>query len=221
MVALQEVDRGLARSAGVDQSAWFADRLGWSHAFAPALLGDPDSRWEIPPVEDPGGPAYGVALLSRLPVEATTRTRLPGGGAGERRTRATRRNPGWDREPRVALSIDVAVAVEAVQLVGITTAHLSYLPWRGMAQLRAAAAAGTRGGNPAVLAGDLNLPVWAVRLVLPAPWTHGGGGTTYPSPRPRTQPDHIAVTGGGRLRDVRVAAPTGSDHRALLATVAL
>ena len=57
--------------------------------FAPALLGDPTLRWIRGPGAnpDPGGPAYGIGLLSRLPVTAVAIAALPGGGPGEARPR--------------------------------------------------------------------------------------------------------------------------------------
>jgi endonuclease/exonuclease/phosphatase family metal-dependent hydrolase len=61
VVALQEVDRHWgARSEGVDQPAWYADRLGLPVHFAANVAGRSDS----------GGPTpeYGLAILSRLPM---------------------------------------------------------------------------------------------------------------------------------------------------------
>ena len=72
VVAVQEVDRGLGRSGELDQVAELAARLGRTGVFAPALLGDPTLRWIRGPGADPdpGGPAYGIGLLSRLPLTA-------------------------------------------------------------------------------------------------------------------------------------------------------
>lgn len=63
LVALQEVDRGVARSGGVDQAARLASRLGFAHAFACAC------PWE--------GGEYGLAILSRFPITGTRMVRLP------------------------------------------------------------------------------------------------------------------------------------------------
>lgn len=214
VIALQEVDRAQRRTGEVDQGAWLAAELGWSCAFAPALLGDPDRGWQEVPSDDPGGPAYGIALLSRFPLRRLRRTSLPGGGRGERARRATPRNPGWDREPRAALSAELGDPP-----LRVTTTHLSYLPWRGVAQLRAAA--GVAGGDrlPGVLAGDLNLPAWTVRVVLGPAWQHVGGPPTYPSERPRLRPDQVLTTGGARIETARVVPAPTSDHHVLLARV--
>ncbi|MGH8900538.1 MAG: endonuclease/exonuclease/phosphatase family protein [Egibacteraceae bacterium] len=222
VVAVQEVDRGLERTDGVDQIARLAELLGWHGAFGPALLGDPDTRWSACPADDPGGqPAYGVGLLSRLPLTGVRRIALPGGGDGERKPGAVPGDPGWDYEPRVALSAFVAVDG---QLVRITTTHLSYLPWRCVAQLEAAAriAEAGRGRGPAALLGDLNLPAWGARLVLSGTrWVHAGGTPTYPAWEPRIQTDQILVTGGIVVRELKVGRPATSDHLPLLATLAL
>jgi len=64
VVALQEVDRGLERTGGIDQVVKLAELLGWHGVFGPALLGDPDTQWSVCPTEDraepgttPGTPA--------------------------------------------------------------------------------------------------------------------------------------------------------------------
>lgn len=219
VVAVQEADRELERTGGVDQVAHLAERLGWHGVFAPALLGDPDRRWSAVPAQDPGGPAYGVGLLSRLPLVAASRITLPGGGDGVRKPGVSPQNPGWDYEPRVALSASVTVTGASIR---ITTTHLSYLPWRCVAQLRAAARFARGSGGPAVLIGDLNLPAWGARLALTGcRWTHAGGESTYPAWEPRLQTDQLLVTGGLVTRDVSVGAPATSDHLPLVATVTL
>lgn len=229
VVALQEVDRGLARSGGVDQVALLAERTGLHAVFAPALLGDPDRSWvALDGRADHGGEAYGVGLLARGPLTDVQRVALPGGGDGVRVPgRGGPRNPGWDREPRVALR---ATVVHAGRPVTVATAHLSYLPWRGLAQLGAALRAVAAGGGPALLVGDLNLPSWPVRAgvcrgragaAVADGWTHAGGAPTYPSWQPRIQVDQLLVRGGLRVVDVGVGAAGTSDHRPLHTTVEL
>src|SRR5690606_13604979 len=55
LVALQEVDKGTTRSGGIDQTAALSTRTGLTGYFAKA--------------RDFQGGDYGVAILSRLPVE--------------------------------------------------------------------------------------------------------------------------------------------------------
>jgi endonuclease/exonuclease/phosphatase family metal-dependent hydrolase len=77
LIGLQEIDRGVPRSGGVDQAAWLAEQLGCAAAFGAAIPLD--------------GGQYGVALLVRrelLGGAALTAAPLllPGGdGPGEER----------------------------------------------------------------------------------------------------------------------------------------
>lgn len=225
VVAVQEVDRGLTRSGGVDQVAVLAERAGLHGVFAPALRGDPDRSWVVVDGDDPGGEAYGVGLLSRVPLQDVRRLPLPGGGAGARTPgRGDPRNPGWDHEPRVAVR---ARLDHDGRSVTVATAHLSYLPWRGLTQLGVALRGVAAGGGPALLVGDLNLPSWPVRAGVcraggpGGGWTHAGGAPTYPSWRPRIQVDQLLVRGGVRVHEVTVGEPATSDHLPLHATIEL
>lgn len=214
VVALQEVDRDQPRSGHVDQTARLADDLGMTGVFRAALHGSPDTSWTAAPTDagDASGPAYGVALLSRLPISRVRRIALPGGGAGSRSPNASLRNPGWDYEPRVALSARVATPT-AVEVV---VTHLSYLPWRGVRQLRAALAGAT--GAPAVLVGDLNLPATGVNAIIRTTtgWRHAGGQPTFPAWRPRVQMHHVLVRGGVRVARAVVHPVSTSDHLPLV-----
>jgi endonuclease/exonuclease/phosphatase family metal-dependent hydrolase len=215
VVAVQEVDRGLERTGAVDQVAVLADRLGWHGAFAPALYGSPASSWTTPDGDDSGEPAFGVGILSRFPLSAVASRRLPGGRDGERRWSGSTWNPGWDAEPRAALR--ATVSADGVTL-SVTTTHLSYLPWRGVAQLRAAASFATAVTGPAALIGDLNLPAWATRAALAGtPLQHAGGAPTYPAWRPRVQIDQLLHTQALRATDVQVGPRGPSDHLPLVA----
>ncbi len=235
VVALQEDDCRLERSGRVDQVAWLAERLGLEGVFGPALVGNPDVAWtEVPATSVPGeglGPAtagYGVGLLSRVGLTDVLRTRLPGGGPGRRSPDASPTRPGPDGEPRVALSATVGDGVR------VTTTHLSYLPWRAVSQLGHALAAAGGHRGPAVLIGDLNLPLWAGRVAvrtrgLAWPWPSGGpwadgrdggwrhlpGLATYPSWSPRLQLDQAYVRGvAATAATVGPAGP--SDHLPLV-----
>lgn len=207
VVALQEVDRFQERSGGTDQVRALASALDMTGVFCPALLGNPDRSW-VPAHRDRGGPAYGVGLLSRLEPTAVERFELPGGGSGSRGPSASMRNPGWDHEPRVALSVRVGGGGWELP---ITVTHLSYMPWRALHQLRVAAAA----AGPGVLAGDLNLPAWIVRSTLPG-WRHAGGEATFPAWRPRLQMHHVLTDVATRVTRAVAHPTTTSDHRPLV-----
>lgn len=224
VVAVQEVDRGLRRSGGCDQVAELAGRLGRAGVFAPALLGDPTRRWTSGPGggPDPGGPAYGIGLLSRLPlVDAETRA-LPGGGPGRtRRRRPDSRRPPFpfrDPEPRAALRVTVEAPWGPLTL---TTAHLSFVPWRGRQQLATVAAfARGRAEAAAVLLGDFNLrPPVVDRALRPLGWRSAAAAATFPSWRPAIQLDHLLARGAVVVDEVRVGPLGPSDHLPLTATI--
>jgi endonuclease/exonuclease/phosphatase family metal-dependent hydrolase len=236
VIAVQEVDRDLDRSGGVDQVAWLADRLGLDGVFGPALHGDPEVGWaEVPDAGLPAGaPAYGIGLLSRSGLRDVRRHRLPHGGPGSRQPGASPVNPGVDGEPRIARS--ATVDGPGGRPLRITTTHLSYMPWRAVPQLGHALAAAVAGHDgPAVLIGDLNLPMWGGWLALRAhglhPWAWPGGATTragwrhlqglatYPSWRPRVQLDQAYVRHVADPVEVAVGPPGPSDHLPLLLTL--
>jgi endonuclease/exonuclease/phosphatase family metal-dependent hydrolase len=215
VVALQEVDRDLPRSGGVDQARVLAEALGMSFRFAPALLGTPGSHGWRPvdaAVDDPGGPAYGIALLSRLPLDQVEVVRLPRRG---------------HEEPRVAQVAEVAAGGGRVTVTGT---HLSFVPRSGIAQLRALLRRlGGRGGRRLLL-GDLNLGWPLVRVVALPGWRPLVRGGTYRnrppgSRRPRVQLDHVLAAGRGGLalrepepplaRHARVVSGPASDHLAV------
>src|SRR3712207_9590833 len=97
--------------------------------------------------------------------------------------------------------------------------HLSYLPWRGGAQLLAATSVARRGGGPAVLLGDFNLPRWAVRLGA-MEFRHTGGAATFPADAPKVQLDHLLIRGVGKPQ-ARVGPRLTSDHLPLIADLTL
>jgi len=65
IVALQEVDRGCARTDGVHQATWLGEQTGMEAYFGPFMEYD--------------GGEYGMAMLSRLPVLDATNHLLPPG----------------------------------------------------------------------------------------------------------------------------------------------
>lgn len=219
-VAVQEVDRELPRSGGHDQLSALADKLGWHGAFAPALLGEPVRDWDALPADaaDPGGPAYGVGLLSPHPLHDVRRLVLPGGATSRRLPAGVDHPPVWDREPRVALR--ARLELPGGREVVLASTHLTYVTWRAVPQLRRALSWTAAAGPAAVLAGDLNLPHRAVRAALRGTgWVPADpAGPTYPAWRPRMQLDHLLVR-GARLDDVRLAHRGPSDHLAVDARV--
>jgi endonuclease/exonuclease/phosphatase family metal-dependent hydrolase len=212
LVAVQEVDRDQARSHGTDQARLLGEALGMEWRYAPALLGTPGNslargwRAPAPGEEDPGGTAYGIALLSRLPLEEVETVLLPQSGRDE---------------PRVALLAGLADGARRLTVAGT---HLSFVPGPNVAQLRALQHHLDERGGPRLLLGDLNLWWPAVRLLsLPGwrPLVRGGTFRNRPpgSLAPLVQLDHVLAAGAGAsLRPLgsRIVSGPASDHRAVV-----
>jgi endonuclease/exonuclease/phosphatase family metal-dependent hydrolase len=225
VVGLQEVDRGQARSGGVDQAAVVAAALSaQAWRYVPVLLGTPDGNrsWSAATVDDGAlvdGPSYGIGLVSRLPVREWAVLRFPAAPV-----RVPLLVPGANRLIRVADEPRSAVAAVVDTSSGpltVVTTHLSFVPGWNAAQLRRLTRWARRFPAPRVVLGDLNLPG-----ALPARisgWTQLARVVTYPTPRPRVQFDH--VLGDGLTSDAvsRVAAmPLAvSDHCALAVNIEL
>ena len=216
VLALQEVDRGQARSGGVDQAAEVARALGaaaWR--FEPALVGEPGAAWRAATDEDDDGPGsgepgYGVGLISRLPVQAWHTLRLPA---------AAVRSPvvvpgGRGRfillpdEPRVALAADVGPML-------VATTHLSFVPGYNLVQLRRLTRDLAARGRPCVLLGDLNVPGPAPAFATG--WRPLARVKTFPADRPVLQVDHVLAHGAvPEPAKVEARHLPLSDHRAIV-----
>jgi endonuclease/exonuclease/phosphatase family metal-dependent hydrolase len=225
VLALQEVDRAQHRSGGHDltQVAAQAMQATW-HRFEPTVLGTPGEQWRpYRPGEDDGGPAYGVALLSRLPVLRFGVVQLPPSPV-----RSPIVAPGPKRrvvlledEPRVAI---IAVIEHVGVRVTVAGTHLSFVPGWNVRQLRTLRHELADWPRPIVLAGDLNLPG-----ILPAAitgWRRAVKAATYPSTKPKVQLDHVLVghgrVGHGRVEAAGAALRLGiSDHCAAYADLRL
>jgi len=237
VLALQEIDRGQARSGGDDQTAAVADAMGARNwRFEPALVGEPGATWRAavdgdhaagpagegdhaagPAGEgdatDPG-PGYGVGLVSRLPVRAWHVVRLPAA-----RVRAPVAVPGGrgrfillPDEPRVALAAEVETSGGPVV---VATTHLSFVPGWNLVQLRRVTRALAGFGLPCILLGDLNVPGGLPARVTG--WRALSRVRTYPGAKPSLQIDH--ALGHGLLPVVTSATARElplSDHRALI-----
>ena len=213
VLALQEVDRNQPRSANADLTAVAAEAMGATeHRFVAALAGTPGATWMAATGEEqPDSAAYGIALLSRLPVLSWQVVRLSSPPV---------RVPMWfdgsrvpelvGDEPRVA----VAARVETGRgELTVANAHLSFVSWWGRRQLRTTVK-GLEGADPLVLLGDLNMSlarataVTGMRSLLDRP--------TFPAHDPREQLDHVLVRGDlGPVRAVETVRLPLSDHLAV------
>jgi len=217
VLGLQEVDRDQPRSNLADLTAEAAQAMGGHGRFAPAIIGTPGETWRAARDRDADipGRAYGIGLVTRLPVRRWQIVRLPSAPV-----RAPVVIPGptrrvlWLRdEPRVLV---IAVVETDTGLMTVANTHLSFVPgWNG-AQLRRAARAVRAMPAPRVLMGDLNLPGALPRWLTG--WTPLVQECTFPTQEPRVQLDHI-LQHGGTLPPVVAAGAREmplSDHRALI-----
>jgi len=192
LIALQEVDRGTKRANGVDQLTELGRLTRMYGVFGKTM--------------DYQGGAYGVAVLSRMPIGRVTNRRLPG-------------SP--DREPRTALTVDVETT-ERRSRVQFTTTHLD----QGrdlMDQVAQASVLATAWGadTAGILAGDLNTrPDTLTMQILARRWTDTmAEPPPDPSGRPRRRIDYVMVTPAAAWRTLEsryLDAPLASDHQPVL-----
>ena len=211
VLGIQEVDRDQERSGGLDLTAEVAEGMGAVESrFVSAISGTPGGVWVAAGDTDaPGAAAYGIALVSRLPVREWHVLRLP---AAPVRSPillpGTRQLMMLQDEPRVA----VAAVLDGLT---VATTHLSFVPvWNGV-QLRKVTAWLRDLPGPRVLLGDLNMPGPLPRALTG--WRALARTATYPTTDPRIQLDHVlASTSMPRVRSVETPELALSDHRPLL-----
>jgi endonuclease/exonuclease/phosphatase family metal-dependent hydrolase len=186
----------------VDLAALAAEAAGaTAWRFAPTLVGPPGAWVKAPDgAGRRGGPAYGIAFVSRHPVSAWDVVRLP-------------RLPG--DEPRVAL---VATVETPFGVWTVVSTHLTYLRPSCHLQLARLRLLVRRTAGPVLLLGDLNQGRATAELL--SGLRPLATGATFPAHAPRRQLDHVLanralpIVGGGPLR-LQV-----SDHLALVADLA-
>ncbi|WP_029287448.1 endonuclease/exonuclease/phosphatase family protein [Cellulomonas sp. HZM] len=216
VLALQEVDVAQRRSRGADLARVARIAANASeHRFAPTMHGLPGLwRDADPRTVVQGRSEYGVALVSRLPVDEWRVVPLP-------------RRPGvtwvrWGRvrrpardEPRAAIAAVVRTVTGPVTVVGT---HLSWMDGWNEHQLRVLLDETADLPRPYVLMGDLNLQPAAVARVTGL--TPLAVAATYPVGAPVRQIDHVLGDGDVRAGGPAASVDTGlSDHNALVVDV--
>lgn len=203
IVALQEVDSGSLRASGLNQAAELSRRTGLEyHAHFRTT--------------DLYGGAYGIALLSRFPLEALAQYPLPVPRGAEPRT-----------------------VVHALMNVGgrevsVYLTHLIRRPFNGNIRMRQSALiAGllAKDPRPKLLMGDLNdapdsKPVRLLRRDLMDVFAATGQGPdgTYPLPlpfSPALRIDYVLASDAFEPLRSRVLRVGASDHYPVIADVRL
>jgi endonuclease/exonuclease/phosphatase family metal-dependent hydrolase len=188
LVALQEIDSVTTRTGAVDQAAELGRLTGLKHIFGSFM-----------PYQ---GGAYGMALLSRWPIESSHNLRLPDGD-----------------EPRTALSATVASPQtgQRVRFVGI---HFYRTEEERLAQATRLEAYLEPETIPTILAGDFNsTPASSVMSSLHESWAvvdKGEDRFTFSSFDPVREIDFVLFRPQGRFEVLDrwlVDEPVVSDHR--------
>ncbi len=211
IAALEEVDVHWAdRSAFADQATELASRLGMQARFA--------GIYRLPGA--PGAPPreFGVALLTRLPVLSfrnDTITRLSTQEA----------NPVPAQMPGL---LDAELDAHGTR-VRVFVTHLDYRRDPSVRVQQVSDMLRYIGSStmPTLLLGDLNASPDAPELQPLLARLHDlwdasrGPGFTYPADVPRERIDYVLASPGFRVRDVRVIDTQASDHRPVVADLAL
>ena len=196
VIGLQEVDDRAKRSGAVAEAEYLGKALGMHHAFGRFM--------------DYQGGAYGMAILTRYPIESATEVPLPEGN-----------------EPRTALA--VRVQLPDGRPLTIVNVHFDWVrddTFR-FAQADALAKYLDAVQGPYILLGDFNdVPDSRTLELFKA---RAGEATkpeadrfTFPARRPEKEIDYIffAPASAWRPRKVRVIDETlASDHRPVVAVL--
>ncbi|MGW8282229.1 MAG: endonuclease/exonuclease/phosphatase family protein [Gemmatimonadota bacterium] len=191
LVAVQEVDSVVDRTGDVDQAAELARMTGLEPRFGSFM-----------PYQ---GGAYGMAVLSRLPVVRSQNLRLPDGD-----------------EPRTALAVTVRLprTGRPLRFVGI---HFYRTEQERLAQAISLEEQLQAEPGPTVLAGDFNSrPGSEVMGHLAEGWKlveKGADSFTFPSYAPDHEIDFVLLRPAGSfeiLAQTVLDEPVASDHRPIL-----
>jgi len=197
LVALQEVDSVVTRTKGVDQASELARLTGMDSRFGRFMAYQ--------------GGAYGMAVLSRLPLRSSNNYRLPDGD-----------------EPRTALAVEVELpgSKKRFRFIGI---HFYRTEEERLAQAqRMEEYLASEEEMTTFLAGDFNSqPGTAVLQHLESSWTvvdKGHDHFTFPSYGPEREIDFFMYRAQGEVEIIHqeiLNEPVMSDHQPLVMDVVI
>jgi len=221
VLAIQEVDHGLARSNNAFQTRDIAIAMGAKNwAFAPSIIGSHEGKWEkasndiatnIESISAIDSGSYGIGIISKIKVLKWHRLNLGRSIVGmpllipDTETGKAKAIYIKD-EPRVALAAKLENGWTVINT------HLSFVPGMNLYQLSKLKKWADSFGEKVLLLGDFNLPGGIP--TIGSNWQSLHVQNTYPSWKPKIQFDYI-LSKGVALKDV-IQVPTTksaiSDH---------
>lgn len=213
VVGLEEVDvHWDARSDFRDQAEDLARLVHMRVFFAPI--------YDLPPLTE-GAPQrkYGVAVLSRHPILRTENHWI---------TRLSTQDPNPVPKPMPGFA-EAVVLVRGVP-VHVYVTHLDYRPDPAVRATEVAETLEILDDDPRgarqVLLGDFNAEPAAPELAplwtdLADAWTSAEPGHTYPADAPTKRIDYVTTSAGVRARNATVVDTLASDHRPVVADLAV
>ena len=221
VIAIQEVDHGLARSKNAFQTRDIATAMGAKNwAFAPAIIGSPEGKWEkanndittnIESTSAIDSGSYGIGIVSKISVIKWHRLNL-----GRSIVGMPLLIPDTETGKAKAIYIKdeprLAIAAELENGWTVINTHLSFVPGVNVFQLSKLKKWADSFGEKVLLMGDFNLP--GSIPAMGSKWQSLHVQNTYPSWNPKIQFDYI-LSKGVALKDV-IQVPTTksaiSDH---------
>lgn len=198
IIALQEVDERARRSGTIDQASWLAERLGMHAAYGAFM--------------DFQGGRYGLAILSRTPIESHESWRLPDGN-----------------EPRVALAAHIRT--DSGETITAVAVHFDWVEDDGYRFAQAGETISRLQAleTPWIVFGDFNdVPgsrtMNAFERIGRNAAKLEGRAATFPSDQPEIEIDYIFNGPPARWRPASaevIPESLSSDHRPVITELCL